>query len=166
MTDIETLLARAAIVDGLARYCRAMDRLDDELALTVFSPDATVDYGEQFYRGTARGFITSVHELHAGIDATVHRIVSPLIRVDGQDAVSEAPGHVMLVRRQPDGRYRIGHGFGRYLDRWRLNDGAWTIQHRVYRRDVGWDVTVNAAPGGGFRDPADPSFGMFEGFDL
>jgi SnoaL-like domain len=163
MDDIAGLIARAAIEDGLARYCRGMDRMDDRIARSAFHPGATVDYGEQFFRGTADDFVEWVHRLHAEVDVTVHRIANTLIRVDGDRAVSEASGHVMLIDAEPDGLSRVRHGFGRYLDRWLCVDGVWAIEHRVYRRDVGWEEHVAASPGGGRRDPDDPSFVAFGG---
>jgi hypothetical protein len=164
--ELADLTARVAIPDALARYCRGMDRLDDAVALSAFHPAARVDYGEQFFEGTAEDFVAWVHRLHDGIDVTVHRIAPPVIRVEGDRALSEAQGHIMLIDRVDDGRYRVRHGFGRYLDRWRRIDGAWAIDERVYRRDVGWEELVEAAPGGGSRNAGEPSFAAFRAFGL
>ncbi len=43
----DTLLAKQAIAEALAAYCRGMDLIDD-LARSVFHPDAVADYGAMF----------------------------------------------------------------------------------------------------------------------
>src|ERR1700722_1393714 len=44
---IEALLAKQAITEVLYRYCRAFDRIDDALALTVWHPDGTCNYSNR-----------------------------------------------------------------------------------------------------------------------
>ena len=52
--DLDTLIAKQAVRDIVYRYCRGLDRMDREMALSIWHPDAMVDYGET-YRGPAAG---------------------------------------------------------------------------------------------------------------
>ena len=85
---IVQLFAKQEITERLNDYCRAMDRIDDELGYSVFHPDATADYGAIF-SGTGHGFIDWVHQAHAAMMATNHKISNISIRVDGDSAASE-----------------------------------------------------------------------------
>ena len=159
--DIEQISATLEITDALARYCRSMDRMDDELAVSLWHPDGTVDYGEGLFTGTAAAFVAWLRPVHDGYDTTTHRIANVIVRVTGDTAVSEGYGHVMLARRHDD-LITVRHTYGRYLDRWSRRGDRWAIDHRSYVRDLGW-VTADeavAGTGGGARDLTDPSYGL------
>jgi hypothetical protein len=158
--QLEELRAHIEISDALARYCRSMDRMDDELAAGVWHPDGTVNYEPGIFAGPARAFVRWVRGVHEGVDVTTHRIANTVIRVRGAQASSEAYGHVMLVRRAEGDTATIRHTFGRYLDRWSLRDGRWAIDHRDYYRDLGYEQTVTALPGQASRDRSDPSYAV------
>lgn len=155
--DIDQISGTLEITDALARYCRALDRFDDELALTLWHPGGTVDYGAELFSGSASDFVKWLRPVHERVDATTHRIANAIVRVTGDTAVSEAYGHVMLITRTSDGQ-RVQHTFGRYLDRWSLREGRWAIDHRRYVRDAGWIADVEALPTSGRRDRTDPSY--------
>ncbi len=55
-TSVEVLAAKDQIRDSLYLYCRSMDRIDRSLGLSIWAPDAVVDYGTRF-RGSAAEFI-------------------------------------------------------------------------------------------------------------
>jgi hypothetical protein len=44
--EIQALLDKEAIREGLYRYCRSVDRLDAALGHGVFHEDSYADYGE------------------------------------------------------------------------------------------------------------------------
>ena len=88
MDEIKTLLAKEAIRDQIYVYCRALDRIDNELGYSVFAEDSQVDYGPT-YRGTGRGFIDNMLEQHRHMICTHHMMTNILIKVDGDKAVSE-----------------------------------------------------------------------------
>ena len=48
MTELEVLVEKEAIRDQIYNYCRALDRIDNDLGYTVFAPDAEVDYGPTY----------------------------------------------------------------------------------------------------------------------
>jgi SnoaL-like domain len=45
LAEIRALLDRHAIVDCMMRYARGVDRLDRELVVSAFHPDAVIDQG-------------------------------------------------------------------------------------------------------------------------
>ena len=61
--DYETLIARQEIYDVLCRYCRGLDRMDKEMAYSVWHEDATALYHDM-YEGTGHGFVDWVWKAH------------------------------------------------------------------------------------------------------
>ena len=90
-TSVEVLTAKQAITEVLYHYCRGLDRMDRAMALSVWHPDGTADYGE-IYQGTGHGFVEWVWHAHAAMAAHSHQITNVLIDVypNGDRAVSEA----------------------------------------------------------------------------
>lgn len=70
---IRDLKAERAIRFKLASYARALDRLDTELAATLFAPDSYVDYGtnpitgQVIYKGSGAGLMKWLHEVDSSI---------------------------------------------------------------------------------------------------
>jgi hypothetical protein len=155
---LHEIRAHIAINDALARYCRAMDRMDDELAIRVWHRDGTANYEPGIFAGTALEFVRWVRRVHESVDVTTHRIANTVVRVHGDRATSEAYGHVILARRSADGAAALRHTYGRYLDRWSWRDGRWAIDHRDYYRDLGYEHTGPLLPLAASRDRSDPSY--------
>ena len=159
-TAMETLLAKQAITEVLNRYCRAMDRMDDDLGRSVFWPDAVADYGDIF-QGTGHGFIDFVHKSHEAMLAHAHRVSNILIEVDGGAATSECYVQASFALPTPEGGQKPARANGRYLDRWSRRGGRWALAHRRYVHD--WDEGfvdgASLQPVTGRRDPADVSYG-------
>lgn len=150
-----------AVRNGLAKYCRAMDRMDDELALSLFAPNATVSYRPNMFIGAARDFVPWVHAVHDALAGTVHRIAEPLVDVNviNGTALSEVSGHIMLVEREG----RVRHAYGRYVDRWVRSDEEWFIVERHYERDVTFSlVAEDVDVGPGHRDSSDFSYALWD----
>lgn len=160
-TRMVALEADVAIRNALALYCRAMDRMDDELALGLFDRGATVSYTPDMFVGTAVEFVPWVHAVHEGFTGTVHRMATPYVRVDARRglAISEAAGHIMLFAAEAP----VRHAFGRYVDRWRRTPQGWRITARDYRRDA--QIVGGVAGASGDRGRADFSYDVFAGFD-
>ena len=156
---IAELLAKQAIADQLHRYCRAMDRMDDDLGRSVFHPDAPADYGAM-YKGTGHGFIDYVHAQHARMIRHQHQLGNVLIEVDGDRAFSESYVTVTFRMRGADGRLLGIETHGRYVDRWEKRGGHWAVADRLYLHamDETRPVPENAFPAAGMRDRTDPSY--------
>jgi hypothetical protein len=153
------LLAKQAITEALYKYCRAMDRMDNELGKSVFHADAVADYGTMF-KGTGHGFIEFVYEAHAGMLLHQHQLGNILITVEGDRAYSESYVTVTF-RRTDEASGLIGmYSWGRYIDRWEKRDGRWAISHRHYLHltDESRPVDDSQFPSTGMRDRTDPSY--------
>ncbi|MBL7494940.1 nuclear transport factor 2 family protein [Frankia sp. CNm7] len=162
LAALAELAAREAIRQQLHNYCRAMDRRDDELGYAVWHEDGTADYGAAIFQGAGRDFVDQVSRNHLRRSAHSHQIATIGIAVAGDRAASESYVTVRLRTAVGDG-YTEELYVGRYLDRWSCRGGRWAIEHRVWVLDFDeQDRPVTARlPGGGSRDPADPSYALF-----
>lgn len=132
---LDVLLIKQEITEQLYAYCRAMDRIDNSLALNVLCPDATVDYGQSF-KGTGQEFVEWVSQQHLNLKGTSHQISNLLIEVNGNHANSEA--YVTMAGRiEHEGRVLEQRVRGRYVDRWFNRDDQWVIEERQFIHDFG-----------------------------
>ncbi len=79
---------RRRITEKLYLYCRACDRLDEELMASVFWPDAIATHGD--YHGPAEGFWRGALEFLSRIDGALHYAINPVVDLDGDFAYQEA----------------------------------------------------------------------------
>lgn len=163
-TDLAILLAKQAITEALHDYCRAMDRIDDELGRSVFHADAGADYGAM-YQGSGHGFIDFVHERHAAMLVQTHEVGNISIDVRGDSAGSEAYVTATLRFKADDGELHDIVGKGRYIDRWERRDGRWAISHRQYLHEMDdlRPVSGSRFATQGLRDRSDPSYAVLRG---
>lgn len=163
---LHTLFAKQEIRDVLSRYCRGLDRMDKEMAYSVWHEGATADY-YGIYKGTGHGFIDWVWQAHAGMQCHSHQITNVLIEVDGDTAVSEAYVTVALWTLPDDkGQQKEMIGRGRYLDRWSFKAGVWAIDHREHVLDMHslHDLHRGAISAQSTRDINDASFRFIKKF--
>ncbi len=163
--NADEVMAKHAITEVLYRYCRSLDRMDEDLYATVFQTDASLDYGELFL-GTPDQFRVWVWKAHEGMQAHSHQITNVLAEVDleGGRAVSESYVTVCLrTKPDADGATVDIVDRGRYLDRWtRHSDGSWRIVGRRHRSDINHVVDASSAPPASVRrDRTDPSYELF-----
>lgn len=159
--DLRVLLDKQAVAEALATYVRGMDRLDGDLARSVFHFDAVADYGAMF-QGSGHGFVDFIERVHPAMESHHHQLGSLLVTVDGDRAASECYVIARLRSRTPDGGLQDLTSHGRYVDRWERRDGTWRIAHRRYLHHLD-DTTPVAAPGfatTGSRDREDPSYAV------
>jgi hypothetical protein len=156
---LERLIAQQEITDVIHRYCRAMDRIDDDLGYSVWHGDAIADYGSM-YQGSGAGFVDFVHGPHTGFLSSAHRVTNILIEVVGETASSETYVEATFCMPDERGGERIARSAGRYLDRWSQREGRWAIAHRRYLHD--WDEgfvpSASMNPRTGCRDRSDESY--------
>lgn len=144
------ILARQSIEEVLARYARAIDRLDLDLLKTVFHEDGVNhEYGggEVNLHRWSEHIIPQLKSLFVG---TMHHITHKSITVSGERAASEAyfisyhlisGGRKEVVRffgeqyaQRTEACLDTGHeyiGGGRYLHRWERRNGLWKISERT-----------------------------------
>jgi hypothetical protein len=134
--QVEMLLAKQDIYELSCKYMRGLDRLDEQLLVSVFFSDAWCDYG--FTKGTAAEFahfaITSLTS-HA---ANQHMIGNVLIDVAGDEAFGEVYFNAYHKVMGESG-YEDVIIAGRYLDRYEKREGVWKFAYRSERVD--WSRT-------------------------
>jgi hypothetical protein len=154
MTDLEAALRavqdRQAIEDVVARYCRAIDRLDLDLLKSVYHPDGTDSHGS--FEGNAHEFADFIlQRMRSTTSYGFHTVTHSLIELDGDRASGET--YYVGYHRIPAGRAAVERFFGptyadraeaaatlgdeheyecggRYLDVFTRRDGIWRIQAR------------------------------------
>ena len=130
---LDILLVKQEISDAMMRYCRGIDRHDEDLIRSVYHEDAYDDHGfgggaPAWDMAKAYGQPSSVYK------AAQHFIGNLLVEVDGETAASETY-FIALQRFEHD---EMDYDFviaGRYLDRWERRDEVFKIS----RRTLVWD---------------------------
>jgi hypothetical protein len=159
---------RDEIQEILCRYCRAIDRLDEDLLDDCFHPDATHDHG---YQGPSSEFRKFALAILRPLVATHHQLGNVSIDIAGDTAFTEcyftafhrlAPGVESIFGTLPDGGDVVIAG--RYIDRFEKRDDAWRIAHRIGVHDWRQDSApcdsgfFNTKEGRGTRDKSDPVY--------
>lgn len=159
---LQRLLDKQEITEVIYTYCRAVDRMDRELATSIWAPEATADYGD-IYIGPASGLVDVIWRIHGTMQAHSHEVNNILIQLDGDRAVSEGYFSAKLRPLPSEGPTIQLNSRGRYLDRWVRHDGRWLILHRKTVSDF---TDVAAVTDGDFfnagrNDSKDPSYEFF-----
>jgi hypothetical protein len=130
---IDRLIAKDEIVSALMRYCRGIDRRDEQLVRSVYHEDAVDEHGfgqrASGWELAARVDVSNGDSFPAEWEATQHLIANILVEVDGDRAASEAY-FAALIRFSHDGRRYDNVASGRYLDCWERRGGPFRIVHR------------------------------------
>ncbi|MCG3753996.1 nuclear transport factor 2 family protein [Amycolatopsis sp. Poz14] len=142
---LRQLLDREEIRGLMARYARAVDRMDTAALREVYHPDAYDDHGD--YQGGLDGLIGYVTERIGGVPQVMHFL--------GQCHIEFAASDVALVETYfmtahtlgPEAQAAYGvqdsggavqiSMFGRYVDRTERRDGVW----RIAQRDTVFEAT-------------------------
>ena len=150
----------------LARYARAADRLDRELLLTLFTPDARIDMGAIFQGGPA-DFAEVVIGFMGSMAATRHELSTIVATPHGPDgATYEAYVRAWHRIETPIGARELVV-LGRYLGRLARTAEGWRIAAHSEILDWGEDGAAdpswfdgNAELPKGARGREDPSYAM------
>ncbi len=126
--SLQTLSDIQEIREVAQRYCRGVDRLDEELMKSAYWPDATDDHG--VYVGPAHPFVEHCMISHKKWRSTSHCIFNHHIEIDadGIGARGEIYNVTYLFGDEED---RLDTWYGRYLDRYEKRDDEWRIIERV-----------------------------------
>jgi len=165
---------RQEIADKLHLYCRALDRVDENLLRSVFHPESQHSHGS--FQGLSADFVGFAMQVITGLDRTHHMLGNVVIELEADRAFSEAyfiAYHRIGKDRPPFGPF-ITHRpgvdediiiSGRYLDRWERRDGVWKIARRIGVHDwEQWrdaderDLPTLPSSGRGRRDHLDPVY--------
>ncbi|WP_158812576.1 nuclear transport factor 2 family protein [Methylocapsa sp. S129] len=131
MTDpaVQALLDKDAIRECLFRYCRGIDRQDEEALRASYWPDATDRHGP--YSGSAEGFIAWALAALKKSERSVHMIGNIAIALSGSVAAVES--YFSALQRGPDASGRNIEVFlaGRYVDRFEKRGDEWRVAART-----------------------------------
>ena len=134
--EVQLLKDKEAIRDQIYTYCRALDRIDNELGYTVFAEDSHVNYGPTFPSGTGREFIDDMLNQHRHMISTHHMMTNILIKVDGDKAVSETYMFAACkFKKNKKGDTFSVEARCRDIDRWEKRNGNWVVVDRVVAGD-------------------------------
>src|SRR5882672_11478300 len=93
-TALQQLLDRQAIQDCLMRYSRGVDRLDRELLLSAYHPDAVDDHG--MFAGGRDAFVDWVIDMHSSTHLSQqHCLFNHTCELEGD--VAHAETYYMFV---------------------------------------------------------------------
>ncbi len=123
---VRELADRQAISDCLLRYCRGVDRLDAELMLSAYHPDAVDDHG--YVVLGAKGFVDWAQNYHREHQIAHHHVITNS-SVDLQGDVAHAETYYLFICKNREAPDTLS--FGRYIDRLEKRDGRWAIARRV-----------------------------------
>ncbi|MGH7986251.1 MAG: nuclear transport factor 2 family protein [Candidatus Binataceae bacterium] len=127
------LLDKQEIHEVLMRYCRGIDRCDEELLRGVYHPDATDNHG--LFVGKAADFIPwALKGLKRDL-STKHYVTNELIELRGEVAYVES--YVLAVHHRTAKRGGLVDLImaGRYIDRFAKRAGVWKIADRKVAMD-------------------------------
>ena len=124
------LLAREAIRDCMARYARAIDRVDRALLTNVYWPEANDNHGN--FNGSAADFIEWVIPLLEGMEQTMHFLGNQLIELDEDCCGARSETYFEAYHRIPHEGAEPQDVIvaGRYVDRFEAREGQWRIRDR------------------------------------
>lgn len=124
---LQNLFDKDAIRDCLYRYCRGIDRADEEVLRSAYWPDAHDRHGA--YVGNVQGFFEqALPRLRCG-GRGMHQISNILIELRGDVAAVESS----FLALQANAATPAHETFlcGRYLDRFEKREGQWRVADRT-----------------------------------
>ena len=159
--ELRALLDERAIRNVVLRYCRGVDRLDEELVRSCYHPGASDEHGS--FSGDVEAYIDWSFRLLRGYDATMHFIGNQLVEVHGDVARAESYGVAYHRKEGGKPRQNLSTGF-RFVDRFERRDGDWRIARRVAttewvraeRPEEHWPIPDHLRTGS--RDRSDPVY--------
>lgn len=126
--EVEALLDKQAITEGLHYYCRAVDRKNYAALETVYWPEGTDDHA--IFNGGVKDFVAFAEKAHRGM-VTQHSLGNVIIEwiAMSKTARVESYFHAYHERKTDNGTesYVVG---GRYLDKWEKRGSEWRILAR------------------------------------
>ena len=149
---------RQAILDCITRFCRGVDRMDRDLILSAYHPDAVDDHG--VFVGGPEALTDWMLVVCQKIEGSAHMIGNHTVEIVGDTAHAET---YVLTGSMP---YKLS--CGRYIDRLERRDGKWGIVARKVVLDWWAPMAGPSASGIGpeqinaagppTRDRTDPSY--------
>ncbi len=128
--DIEAMIRelydRQKIREVVTNYCRAVDRMDRDLLMSCYHPDAIDDHG--FFVEGREAFWDWVNHYHTNAQATHQHIITNHT-CDLAGDVAHCETYWMMAGMDAKD-HSLSLGGGRYIDRMEKRDGEWRIAAR------------------------------------
>ena len=120
------LADRQEIWEAIVSYTRGMDRLDPDLVIKAFHPDAVDDHGT--FRGNREELAQTGMAMHGAENSKTHHfLTNHHCELDGDTAHTET--YFLYCGAQEKGPTDVLGG--RYLDDLERRDGEWKISNRL-----------------------------------
>lgn len=125
----DELADREAIRDVVLRYCRASDRVDEELLRSVYWPDARDDHLE--FSGGVEEFIDYSVPVLTAMRYNMHTVGNILIAINGDKADVESYFIGYHSVPNEEGVRTDTFAGGRYIDNFEKRGDEWRIKKRL-----------------------------------
>ena len=125
---VEQLSDLQCIRDTALRYCRGVDRLDEDLMKSAYWPDATDNHGT--FIGNAMEFCEMCMVAHLRWRSTNHCVLNHYIELDDDGIHGHGEVYNVTYLFQ-SGEDILDTWYGRYLDRYEKRADEWRIIERV-----------------------------------
>lgn len=136
--QLRDLLDHEAIRAVLHRLARGMDRVDNDLVLSCYWPDAVDDHTH--FVGSPEGLAGYVGGMTLSFVSCQHGLMTHNCEIDGDDAHCETYYTFTAEAAQPPHFMATG----RYVDHFRKRGGEWRILKRFTVVDGTYDLTPSA----------------------
>jgi hypothetical protein len=125
-TMVREIYDRQKIRDVVINYCRGVDRMDRELLMSCYHPDAIDDHG--FFVGGPEAFWEWVSHYHGNAQiGHQHIVTNHSCDLNGDVAHTET---YWMFAATDAKDYSLSIGGGRYIDRMEKRNGEWRIAAR------------------------------------
>jgi 3-phenylpropionate/cinnamic acid dioxygenase small subunit len=133
--ELAEVVARMEIQDVLWRYARGVDRVDLDVLVSVYHPEATDAHTS--FSGNGREYARRLVERLQGEGFIgSHHITNMVLELDGPDD-ARVESYFLAFHPHGDEGAEMGVASGRYLDHFQRRDGEW----RILARQVVMDWT-------------------------
>ena len=119
---LQRLVDRQEIIDCMLRYTRGIDRLDRELLMSAYHPDAIDDHGVVVMSEDWCDWVFDFHAKHH--NSHTHFISNQTLDIDGDVAHGET--YFMFCCTEKGKNINMMNT-GRYIDRFERRCGRWAI---------------------------------------
>lgn len=142
--DRDDLVTYRQLEELKYRYLRALDHKDWDLFASLFTSDATAEYGPRVSFDGPHAIVAFMRENLGPTMITLHQVHHPELQVEGDTAT----GTWSLQDRVIMTEHRLLlDGMSTYRDRYRRGpDGTWRISHTGYERVFEHMVSFDDVP--------------------
>lgn len=136
--QLRELLDRDAVLRVIQRMARGLDRVDNELVLSCYWPEAIDDHTH--YLGGPEGFVAYADRITLSFVSCQHCIMTHNCDIDGNDAHCES--YYTFFAEAAEGPHFMATG--RYVDHFQKRNGEWRILKRFTVVNGSYDLTPSA----------------------